>query len=140
MGVRRCNPARLADHRPPGQVTVLFISHDLSAVRHLADRTVVLYRGQVMEAGPAEDVADAPLHPDTIALTAVSPVIDVDSSWKRARCLRRGRSHRSAPVTPQASALGGRDAGTALTDISVPAASTTRAGPVPSAGPAAAWP
>ena len=70
MGVRRCDPARLADHRPPGQV---------------------------MEAGPAEDVADAPLHPDTIALTAVSPVIDVDKQletrqmpatwpqpWKRA--------------------------------------------------------
>ena len=97
MGVRRCDPARLADHRPPGQVTVLFISHDLSVVRHLADRTVVLYRGQVMEAGPAEDVADAPLHSDTIALTAVSPVLDVDKQletrqmpatwpqpWKRA--------------------------------------------------------
>ena len=46
MGVRRCDPARLADHRPPGQVTVLFISHDLSVVRHLADRTVVLDRAR----------------------------------------------------------------------------------------------
>ncbi len=59
-------------------VSYLFISHDLSVVRHLADRTVVLYRGQVMKAGPARDVADAPLHPYTIALTAASPVIDVD--------------------------------------------------------------
>jgi oligopeptide/dipeptide ABC transporter ATP-binding protein len=59
-------------------VSYLFISHDLSVVRHLADRTVVLYRGQVMEAGPAQDVADAPLHPYTAALTAASPVIDVD--------------------------------------------------------------
>jgi len=59
-------------------VSYLFISHDLSVVRHLADKTVVLYRGQVMEAGPAQDVADAPLHPYTIALTAASPVIDVD--------------------------------------------------------------
>lgn len=93
-----------------------------------------------MKAGPAEDVADAPLHPDTIALTAVSPVIDVESSWKRARCPRRGRSHRSAPVTPRASAAGGRDARTALTDISVPAASTTAPVRSPAAGPAAAWP
>ena len=59
-------------------VSYLFISHDLSVVRHLADRTVVLYRGQVMEAGPAQDVADTSLHPYTIALTAASPVIDVD--------------------------------------------------------------
>jgi oligopeptide/dipeptide ABC transporter ATP-binding protein len=59
-------------------VAYLFISHDLSVVRHLADRTVVLYRGQIMEAGPAESLADSPLHPYTVALTAASPVIDVD--------------------------------------------------------------
>ena len=64
-------------------VSYLFISHDLPVVRHLADNTVVLYRGQVMEAGPAHDVADAPLHPYTIALTAASPVIDVDKQQER---------------------------------------------------------
>jgi peptide/nickel transport system ATP-binding protein len=68
----------LAALRRQTGASYLFISHDLSVVRHLADRTVVLYRGQVMEAGPARDIADAPLHPYTIALTAASPVIDVD--------------------------------------------------------------
>lgn len=79
-------------------VAYLFISHDLSVVRHLADRTVVLYRGQVMETGPAEAVADSPLHPYTVALAAASPLLDVDE--QRAQRERRRESITLNPGIP----------------------------------------
>lgn len=49
---------------------MLFISHDISVVRHVADRIAVMYLGRMVEEGPAEAVLDAPLHPYTAALTA----------------------------------------------------------------------
>jgi peptide/nickel transport system ATP-binding protein len=64
----------LADLRTSRHLALLFIAHDLSVVRFLAQRVVVLYRGQVMEAGPAEEVTQRPGHPYTIALTAAAPV------------------------------------------------------------------
>jgi oligopeptide/dipeptide ABC transporter ATP-binding protein len=64
----------LADLRDSRQLALLFIAHDLSVVRFLAQRVVVLYRGQVMEAGRVEDVTQRPGHPYTIALTAAAPV------------------------------------------------------------------
>jgi peptide/nickel transport system ATP-binding protein len=64
----------LADLRDRRQLGLLFIAHDLSVVRFLAQRVVVLYRGQVMEAGPVEEVTQRPGHPYTIALTAAAPV------------------------------------------------------------------
>jgi len=57
-------------------VSYLFISHDLDVVRYLSHRIVVLYRGQIMEAGNTLDVADRPLHPYTRALVGASPVPD----------------------------------------------------------------
>jgi peptide/nickel transport system ATP-binding protein len=64
----------LADLRDQRQLALLFIAHDLSVVRFLAQRITVLYRGQVMEAGQAEDITQLPRHPYTIALTAAAPV------------------------------------------------------------------
>jgi oligopeptide/dipeptide ABC transporter ATP-binding protein len=61
----------------------LFIAHDLDVVRHLCDRTVVLYRGRVMEEGPAGEVHDRPLHPYTLALLASAPVLDPDVQARR---------------------------------------------------------
>ncbi|HPU98833.1 MAG TPA: ATP-binding cassette domain-containing protein [Candidatus Hydrogenedentes bacterium] len=51
---------------------MLFISHDISVVRHLADRIMVMYLGRIVEEGPAEAVLDAPRHPYTEALTAAA--------------------------------------------------------------------
>ncbi|GGE15553.1 ABC di/oligopeptide transporter ATPase [Primorskyibacter flagellatus] len=51
-------------------LTFLFVSHDLEVVRHFCDRTAVLYRGQLMETGPADELYDAPRHPYTRALRA----------------------------------------------------------------------
>jgi oligopeptide/dipeptide ABC transporter ATP-binding protein len=64
----------LADLRDERQLALLFIAHDLGVVRFLAQRVVVLYRGQVMEAGEVEEVTRHPRHPYTIALTAAAPV------------------------------------------------------------------
>jgi peptide/nickel transport system ATP-binding protein len=64
----------LADLRDQHGLAFLFIAHDLGVVRFLAQRTVVLYRGQVMETGPVESVTQAPRHPYTVALTSAAPV------------------------------------------------------------------
>jgi oligopeptide/dipeptide ABC transporter ATP-binding protein len=64
----------LADLREQRGLAYLFIAHDISVVTFLAQRVVVLYRGQVMESGPSREVTQRPRHPFTQALTAASPV------------------------------------------------------------------
>jgi peptide/nickel transport system ATP-binding protein len=56
------------------RISYLFISHDLSVVRHMSDRVVVLYRGQTMEIGDSGSVHDHPSHPYTQALLSASPI------------------------------------------------------------------
>ena len=58
------------------QTTLLFISHDLSVVRYLADRIVVMYLGQIMERGRTNDVFLPPYHPYTEALLSAVPIAD----------------------------------------------------------------
>lgn len=64
----------LADLRDERGLSYLFIAHDIAVVQFLAQRVVVLYRGQVMESGPAAAVTENPKHPFTQALVAASPV------------------------------------------------------------------
>jgi peptide/nickel transport system ATP-binding protein len=56
--------------------TLLFISHDLSVVRYLSDRVVVMYLGQIMEQGRTDEVFTPPYHPYTEVLLAAVPVAD----------------------------------------------------------------
>jgi oligopeptide transport system ATP-binding protein len=55
---------------------MLFISHDLSVVHRIADRTLVMYRGRIVESGDTETIWGDPLHPYTQALLAAIPVPD----------------------------------------------------------------
>jgi oligopeptide/dipeptide ABC transporter ATP-binding protein len=64
----------LADLREERGLAYLFIAHDISVVTFLAQRVIVLYRGQVMESGPSREVTQRPRHPFTQALIAASPV------------------------------------------------------------------
>jgi peptide/nickel transport system ATP-binding protein len=56
------------------QVSYLLISHNLSVIRHMSDRVVVLYRGQTMEVGDSATLHDHPSHPYTQALLSASPI------------------------------------------------------------------
>jgi peptide/nickel transport system ATP-binding protein len=63
------------------QIAMLFISHDLSVVRYLCDRVLVLYRGVVVESGPTEAVFAQPRHDYTKALLAAVPPDDLTQRW-----------------------------------------------------------
>jgi oligopeptide transport system ATP-binding protein len=57
-------------------IALLFIAHDLSVVRHVSDRTAVMYLGRLAEVGDTTTVYDEPAHPYTQALLSASPVVD----------------------------------------------------------------
>ncbi len=59
-------------------LTLLFIAHDLAIVRNLCERTVVMYRGEIVEEGRSQEIFSRPKHPYTAALIAAIPDIDPD--------------------------------------------------------------
>jgi len=66
----------IADLRQKTGISLLFISHDLSVVRFISDRVVVLYLGRVMEVGPADAVYFSPAHPYSQTLVSAEPSLD----------------------------------------------------------------
>ena len=64
-------------------VSYLFVSHDLDVVRHISHRVAVMYRGEIVEQGPAGEVTVAPDHPYTQRLLLASPVPDPDRQEER---------------------------------------------------------
>ncbi len=66
----------LASLKEKHSLTYLFISHDLSVVRHVSDRIAVMYLGKIVEMGRTEEVFENPLHPYTIALISAIPSMD----------------------------------------------------------------
>ena len=75
----------LVDLQERFDLAYLFISHDLSVVRHMADDVMVMYLGRVVESGPAEAVFSSPRHPYTQALLSATPVADPTREQTRIR-------------------------------------------------------
>ncbi len=73
----------LTDIQNENRTTMLFISHDLSIVRYLADRVLVMYLGHVVEIGTTEQVFAPPYHPYTEALLSAVPIADTRVEKKR---------------------------------------------------------
>ena len=80
----------LAELRTELGLAMIFISHNLSVVRHVSDRILVLYCGRVMELGAAGDICAAPLHPYTRALIEAVPVPDPAIERTRVRAVLAG--------------------------------------------------
>ena len=72
------------------QLTYLFIAHDLSMVRHISDRMVVMYLGKFMEMASGIEIAANPLHPYTKALMSAVPVPDPEVEETRQRIILEG--------------------------------------------------
>ncbi|NTJ65127.1 ABC transporter ATP-binding protein [Agrobacterium rhizogenes] len=66
-------------------LTLIFIAHDLAIVRNLCERTVVMYRGEIVEQGRSQEIFSHPKHPYTAALIAAIPDIDPDRPLYDAR-------------------------------------------------------
>jgi oligopeptide transport system ATP-binding protein len=71
-------------------LTYLFISHDLSMVRHIADRVAVMYLGRIVELAPRDALYDAPLHPYSRALLSAVPEPDPSSHDGANRTILQG--------------------------------------------------
>jgi oligopeptide/dipeptide ABC transporter ATP-binding protein len=79
-------------------LTYLFISHDLRAIRHVADRVAVMYLGVIVELGDAREVYAEPLMPYTKALISAVPIPDPEIEAKRERIILKGDV--PSPINP----------------------------------------
>src|SRR3546814_635538 len=78
----------LMDIQKTYRTTLIFISHDLSLVRYLADRVVVMYLGRIVEQGTTDEVFSPPYHPYTEALLSAVPI--ADTSVEKTRIILEG--------------------------------------------------
>lgn len=80
----------LDDLQDEFDLTYLFIAHDLSVVRHISDRIVVMYLGRVAEIADSADLYTSPAHPYSHALLSAVPVPDPDIERERERIVLQG--------------------------------------------------
>lgn len=82
------------------QLTMIFISHDISVVKYISDRIAVMYLGRLVEMGSAAEVVERPLHPYTRALVSAIPVPDPEKERIRQRIILQGDP--PSPLNPPA--------------------------------------
>ena len=90
----------LMDLREQNGLTYLLISHDLSMVKHVSDRILVMYLGEVVEESGADELYAQPLHPYTKALISAIPIPDPKMERARQRIVIEGQV--PSPVDPPA--------------------------------------
>jgi oligopeptide/dipeptide ABC transporter ATP-binding protein len=79
-------------------LSYIFVAHDLSVVRHVSDRILVMYLGKLMEISPAEALYSKPIHPYTSALLDAIPIPDPEENRARSRPLLTGEP--PSPIRP----------------------------------------
>jgi oligopeptide/dipeptide ABC transporter ATP-binding protein len=79
-------------------LSYIFVAHDLSVVRHVSDRIVVMYLGKLVELSPADELYDRPIHPYTSALLSSIPIPDPAENRIRERPLVTGEPPN--PINP----------------------------------------
>lgn len=80
----------LVDLQDRFEIAYLFISHDLATVRHISNRIIVMYLGQVVEVGPSDAVSGSPKHPYTASLLSAVPEPDPETERTRERVVLSG--------------------------------------------------
>jgi oligopeptide/dipeptide ABC transporter ATP-binding protein len=88
----------LEDLQNEFSLSYVFVAHDLSVVRHVSDRILVMYLGKVMEVSPAEELYHKPIHPYTSALMAAIPIPDPRRNRARERLVVSGEPPN--PINP----------------------------------------
>ncbi|MBT3305539.1 MAG: ATP-binding cassette domain-containing protein [Alphaproteobacteria bacterium] len=88
----------LEDLRDEFDLTYLFISHDLSVIRHICHRVAVMYLGHMVELADCDELYDNPLHPYTRALLAAVPIPDPTIEAERAHEVVKGEV--PSPINP----------------------------------------
>ena len=88
----------LMDLQDKMELTYLFITHDLSVVKHISDEIAVLYLGQCVEKAPSRELFAHPLHPYTKALLSAIPVPDLSARNKKAEVIH---GEVPSPVNPE---------------------------------------
>ena len=87
----------LMDLQDQQQLTYLFVTHDLSVVRHISDNICVMYLGQLVETCSSKELFAKPLHPYTKALLSAIPSTDVDRKMQRVQL----KGEITSPINPK---------------------------------------